>query len=718
MRTALRGVGVFVATAIVVPIATAGTVFLSFLVLPLPATMPKVLAGVTAQISHIYDINGQEIGQFRQFETTKPVSAEDIDANPWLKKAVVASEDRRFYEHGGVDPIGTIRALWADMRNRGVVQGGSTITQQYVKNAYVGNDRSVSRKIREAILASQLDRQLDKEEILFRYLSDIYLGEGAHGVGAAAETYFRKTSVRDLTLSEAATLSGLIPAPSRYEPRGNVALAEERRMTVLNKMLQQHLITQAEFDQAAPQKLWLAAFGPPPAGQPATVVFPRAEERTQYPYFVDYVRRYIESKYGDDAVYTRGLKIYTTLDQHLQQAAEAEVAKSLEGTGNDPKGNGGQLEMGLATVEPGSGYVKALVGGRDFYAPGGQVNLALGGSSGRQPGSAFKPFVLAEAFEQGVKPTKTYSGRNHFCFPGGAKPYCPDNYGGESFGTVTLRDATKHSINTVYVQLIRDVGVEETVNLAHSLGISRAVPSGDLGLSVALGVIDTSPLEMASAYGVFAARGERAEPTPIVRILDNQDVMLEDNTKPERERVLRETTADQLNDVLQGPLSAGGTAGGKGLKDRPAAGKTGTRQDNRDAWFVGYTPNLSTAVWLGYRDFPVPLERIKGVARVTGGTIPAATWQRYMTEAHKGLDVVKFSEPAPITDVANDAKKKAHGGYEVGKRFFPRGTSDGDAQPEELPPPSVDPPPETTTTTTTPDIFGNNGRGNGTGPGP
>jgi penicillin-binding protein 1A len=707
MRVALRTLGVLLATALVVPIAAGGTVFMAFLFLPLPATMPKQLAGVTAQISRIYDIDGNEIAQFRQFETTKPVSRADVEANKYLESAVIASEDRRFYEHAGVDIFGTVRALWQDLRNRGVVQGGSTITQQYVKNAYVGNDRSLSRKVREAILASQLDRQLEKKEILFEYLSNVYLGEGAHGVGAAAETYFHK-SVRDLTLSEAATLSGLIPAPSRYEPRGNVELAEAKREIVLGKMHDQHLITDAEFNEAAPQKLWLGAFGPPPPGQPATIVYPREQDKTAYPYFVDYVRRYIESKYGPGVEYTRGLKIYTTLDQRLQTAAEEEVRAALDGTQPDPNGKGGPLEMSLVSIEPGSGYVKALVGGRDFYAPGGQVNLALGGSTGRQPGSSFKPFVLAAAFEQGVKPTKTYSGRNHFCVGGGAKPYCPDNYGGESFGTMTLRDATKHSVNTVYVQLIRDVGVKPVVELAHRLGVSRSVMSGDLGYSVALGVIETSPLELASAYGTFAARGERATPTPVVRVLDSNDVVLEDNAKPKRERVLKETTADTMNDVLQGPLQAGGTAGGKGLKDRPAAGKTGTRQDNRDAWFVGYTPQLSTAVWLGYRDLPVPLHGIKGVRNVTGGTIPAATWNRFMTRAHEGLPVVKFNQPAPVTAVNDDAKRRAHGGYDVGRRFYPRPTDEGPAQQEELPPPSVEPPPSTTTTTEPgTDLFGN-----------
>jgi membrane peptidoglycan carboxypeptidase len=225
-------------------------------------------------------------------------------------------------------------------------------------------------------------------------------------------------------------------------------------------------------------------------------------------------------------------------------------------------------------------------------------------------------------------------------------------------------------------------------------------------------------LQLASAYGVWANRGERAEATPIVSIQDNQGVVLEDNTKPKTTRVEREVTADTMNEILQGPLSAGGTAGGKALKDRPSAGKTGTTQDNRDALFVGYTPNLSTAVWLGYRDHAAPLHNIKGVRNVTGGTIPASTWNRFMTRAHQGLDVVKFKEPAPITEVSNDAKKKAHGGYEIGKRFVPSGTSDGEP-PQSLPPPSVDPPTnETTTTTSTTILFGTgNGNGNGNGNG-
>ena len=701
MQRALRAIGVLIATALVVPIAAGGTIMAALLFLPLPASMPTPIEGVTAQISSVFDINGQKIAEFRQFETTKPVSREDIAANPYLTKALIAAEDRRFYDHPGVDVIATLRALWADVRGGAIVQGGSTITQQYVKNAYVGDDRSLSRKIREAVLASQLDRQVEKDEILFRYLSSVYLGEGAHGVGAAAETYFGKTLGRDtLTLSEAATLVGLIPAPSRYEPRGNVELAEQKRRIVLNAMHEEGYITDAELLEATQQELWLGAFGPPPPGQPATVVLPRQQARTAYPYFVDYVRRYVEAKYGEGSVYTMGLQIYTTLDPRLQRAAEEEVAKSLEGTVPHPDPAVGPVEMALATVEPGSGRVKALVGGRDFYAEGGQVNLALGragGGSGRQPGSSFKPFVLAAAIEQGVKPSKTYSGRSPFEVDG----YKVENYGGSSYGSMTLQEATKRSVNTIYVQLIRDVGVERTMQLARTMGL-KSVPDYDpakYGLSVALGALETSPIELASAYGVWAARGERAEPTPIVRILDANDVVLENNEEPKRERVVKETTADTMNEVLRGVFTPGGTAAGKGLDDRQAAGKTGTTQENRDALFVGYTANLSTAVWIGYRNKPVSLRNIAGVRSVTGGTIPASTWERFMKRAHEGLDVVKFSEPAPITEIADEAKRAARGGFDIGTRRSPRRTEGGPAESQPLPPPAVEPPPSTTTTT-------------------
>jgi len=688
MARIFKAFALLAVTALLVPLATAGTVLASFLFLPLPAALPEPRHEVDAQVSKVYDINGQQIGAFRRFEITQPVNPEDIPKI--LKDAVIAGEDRRFYSHGGVDVRSTLRAMWADIRNAEAVQGGSTITQQYVKNAFVGKERTLSRKIREAILASQLDRQLSKDEILFRYLDQVYLGEGAYGVGAGAQTYFRK-NVRDLTLSEAATLAGLIPAPSFYEPRGNPAGADRKRQLILEKMLQAGFIDQAAYDAALPEHVVVADVAPPP-GTPATVVYPRETERLRYPYFMDYVRDYLEDRYGADAVYNRGFSIYTTLDPKLQAAAEEEVAKTLNGA---PLA----VEMALVTIEPGSGYVKAMVGGRDFYAPGGQNNLARGGA-GRQPGSTFKPFVLAAALTQGVSPNKTYSGRNKTCVSPGPKPYCPENYGGSNYGTMTLREATKKSVNAVYAQLTRDVGVEPTMELAKRLGLTNyEYKPGFHGLSVGLGAGEARPIDMASAYGVWAARGQRADPTPIVRLLDSDMHTVEDNTKPSTRRVLTEEVADTMNEVLQGPLGPGGTAAGKGL-DRPAAGKTGTTNDNSDAWFVGYTPQLSTAVWMGHRDDNKDMGPVKGVRSVTGGTWPARTWQAFMKRALDGREVLEFTEPAPITKILDDAKRRARKGFDTGPRRNPAPEDDGGSLQRDLPPPSVDPPTSTTTTTT------------------
>ena len=671
--------------AVVVPVVGALVVFAALLFLPLPASLPEARPGVEALISRIYDINGNEIGVFRQFDTTKPVARDDIPEV--LKQAVVAGEDRRFYSHSGVDLIGTLRALRADVNSQGVVQGGSTITQQYVKNVYVGSERTLSRKVREAVLASQLDRQVDKEEILFRYLERIYLGEGAYGVGAAAEAYFHKP-VADLTLSEAALLAGLIPAPSRYEPRGNPVLAEERRMLILDAMLEQGMITPTEHDAAAAQRVWLAIPGvdPPPGG--ATVVHPREQAETAHPYFVDYLQRYMAKRYGDDAVYQRGLRIYTTLDPRMQTEAERSVGEMLDGTE-------APLEMSLVAVEPLTGFVKALVGGRDFAAS--RVNLALGalgGGTGRQPGSAFKPFVLAEALEQGISPTRTYSGSS----PLRVGDYTAENYGGSSYGSVDLRTATAKSVNTAYVKLIADVGVEETMALAKRLGITTAdyEPSRH-GLAIALGALDVSPIDMASAFGVFAARGERAEPTPVVRVLDAEGRVLEDNAEAERTRVLEEVSADLVNELLQGVLEPGGTAGDNGL-DRPAAGKTGTAQDNGNAWFVGYTPTLSTSVWMGYSDAPRPLRNLKGVrGGVTGGSLPADTWESFMRSALADVPVTEFTQPAPITDLADILRRRARDGFDV-RRLREQVLTDPGSYLDELPAPVAEPPPSTTTT--------------------
>ncbi|HUQ39163.1 MAG TPA: transglycosylase domain-containing protein [Acidimicrobiales bacterium] len=723
MRRLLRALAVFFLCSAAVPIAVTVTILASFIFLPLPAALPDAKPTVASQISHVYDAHGVEIAVFREFEQNIPVRRADIP--DFLVKAVIAAEDRTFYSHGGVDLRGSVRALWADLRNRKAVQGGSTITQQYVKNAYVGKDRTLVRKVREAILASQLDRQVDKDEILFKYLSTIYLGDGTYGVGAASESYFRKP-VSQLTLSEAALLVGLIPAPSRYAPRGNPVTAEGKRVRVLGRMLALQMITAKDHADAVAQKLWLAAQGPPPPG--ATVVYPPRQELTRYPYFVDYVRRYLVGKYGPATVFRGGLRIQTTLEPELQEAAEKAVRDGLAGTQHP-------LEMSMVSVEPPTGYVKALVGGRDFGSS--EVNLALGGcyrpaadvpvqvkatcwnnetveggGSGRQPGSSFKPFVLAAAFAEGFTPARVYAAPNVYRVPGckTAKGCEIHNYEGASFGSSDLRRATHKSINTVYAQLINDVGVEPTARMAKRLGVTSAWYSPRVhGLSYALGTVDVSPLDMASAYGVFAARGMRARPTPIVKVVDRTGKVLEDNTQPNPSRALEEVIADNVTDVLRGVITSG--TGTRANIGRPAAGKTGTAQEYRDAWFIGYTPTLSTAVWMGY-DRPRPLHNIKGVRNVAGGTIPAGVWKQFMSKALADVPVTEFNEPAPIKPLADALKRKARSGFDPGTRRPLSPVDYGGPYEEQVPKPSATPPTSTTsttrpeeTTTTTTDRF-------------
>jgi penicillin-binding protein 1A len=713
LRAILRGIGVVALCSAAVPIATTVTILASLILLPLPATLPDPRPPAGGRITRVFDVNGDEIGQFREFEQNLPITKGDIPLH--LKQAVIAAEDRNFYSHGGVDLRGSLRALSADVRGREIRQGGSTITQQYVKNAYTGRERTVGRKVREAILASQLDRRVDKDEILFKYLSSIYLGGGAYGVGAASETYFRKP-VSQITLSEAALLAGVVPAPSRYDPRSNPPLAEQKRRLVLDKMLAQGYISPEEHAGAVDEELYLSVAGPP--DRPATVVHPPQQPVSKFPYFVDYVRRYLESTLGRDAVYRGGLEIRTTLDPKVQGDAERAVSAGLAGTAPP-------ISMSLVAVEPPTGYVRAVVGGRDFYGPEGQVNLALGkcavpddkvkdrvdvrancwdpqavvvegGGTGRQPGSSWKPFVLAAAFEKGILDTRAYSAPSVYRIPNCRGDRCEiQNFEGAAGGRATLRRATVKSFNTVYAQLIQDVGVPEVGQVAKKLGVSTAwVANPEVhGISYALGAQEVAPLDMASAFGVFAARGMRAEATPVIWVKDPDGNFLEDNRKREPRRVLDEVIADNVTDVLREVITGG--TGTRANIGRPAAGKTGTAQEFRDAWFVGYTPTLSTAVWIGNRVQPTPLRGIKGFARVTGGSIPAETWRTFMNQALKDVPPSDFTDPVPLKDFAEILARIARGGVDPGDKRQPLDAGAGGRY-EVVPPPPAPTPPETT----------------------
>ncbi len=553
--------------------------------------------------------------------------------------AVLAAEDRNFWTHSGIDPVGIARAVYQEVRGGSEArQGGSTITQQYAKNAYLSSERTVTRKIKELVLAVKLERELSKQEILQRYLNTVYFGRGAYGAEAAARVYFG-VSIRNVTVSQAAYLAALIRSPESTDFSRDPEVATFRRDSVLAGMLEERWVTQSEYDEALATPLESEVRERSVREGLGDVQ--GAEYGTEY--YVEYVRRLLYDRYGADRVNGGGLRVYTSLDRNLQQQAYDAVYGTLDQE-DDPAG-------ALVSIDE-FGRVVALVGGDDFE--NSEVNLALGadaGGSGRQPGSAFKPIVLATALGMDISARSKFVDENEIVLPdaNAGEDWEVSNYNSGDEQLMDLVQATRKSSNTVYAQLMLEVGPANVVNLAEKIGIETPLPAVN---SLTLGSGEVSVLDMATAYSTFARRGTHIEPTFITKVeqvVDGEvEVLFQAGSNGEE--VMRSGDADQVNWILRQVVTGGtGTAADFGI---PVAGKTGTTQDYRDAWFVGYTPKLTTAVWMGYPDTdadgnPRFMTDVRG-RDVTGGSFPAQIWRTFMQAATGGESHGSFVDPPPF----------------------------------------------------------------------
>lgn len=564
--------------------------------------------------SQVFDSHGRLITTLHSDQNRLPIDINKVPQN--LQNAFIAAEDNRFYEHIGIDPIGIFRAIFANLTNRGIAQGGSTITQQLAKNAFLSQEQTLKRKIQEAMLALEIEHKYSKKEILEMYMNQIYFGQGAYGIQTAAKTYFNK-DVNELTLTQCAMLAGLPKSPNYYSPFNNLNEAKKRKNVVLDQMVKYGYVSAAEAEDAKNQDLGLSKSH-------------QSKEADEYASFIDYVSQQVAKKYGDDALYKEGLKIYTTMDVDKQHAA-VRAMRNLPNNYTDENGLT-QPQAAIVSIDPKTGHILAMVGGR------GQDSFNRASMAVRQPGSAFKPFVYLTALQHDMTPDTTMDDQ-----PVTYGSWSPKNAGGSYSGTMAISDALAHSVNTIAVQLADKVGTKNIIANAKKMGITT-LDAKDDNLAMALGGLTkgVTPLEMASAYGTFANKGVHVKPTAIVKILDRNGNVLEDASTLEKEetktRVMSEREAYEMTTMLEGVIDHGtGTAAAIG---RPAAGKTGTTDDNKDAWFVGYTPDIVTAVWIGDDTGSHSL------GEIYGGTIPAEIWKDYMSSATSDESGGDFSAPS------------------------------------------------------------------------
>ncbi len=620
----------FVAVPLVGVLVVLGALYTMYRRLELPSTPPPL------QTTYVYDRDGRLLTTLHSTVDRTIIPLERMPRS--LRNAVIAAEDAEFYEHPGIDPFGILRAAWTDLVARETVQGGSTITQQLVKNVYAGTyeedpqtgervytvpPRTFGQKVRESLLAIKVEQEYTKDEILATYLNTVYFGHGAYGVQAAAQTYWSKDA-EDLTLLESATLAGVIPSPGLFDPIAYPDDAKVRRDYVLDRM-----VAEGYLDAARAERLKATDVRTNPI-----------EDGQRFPaklgYFLDYTRRSLIAEYSEARVFGGGLRVTTTLDSALQRAAQEAVAASL----NDP----GTPEAALVAIDTQTGGVLAMYGGSNWQRS--EVNLATGdGGTGRHAGSAFKVFTLVAAMEDRISLNSRWSGPGSIeiddprCYTNG-EPWQLSNASDSESGVFTLTQATAHSVNTVYAQLVTAVGPEAVVDVAHRMGVTSEL---DPVCSITLGTQEVTPLEMTNAYATLATRGWRHRATPLLRV-DDPDGETLDRINARGRQVLNENDADLASYALQ-TVVTGGT-GTRANVGRPVAGKTGTAQDYVDAWFCGYTPQIATCVWVGYPQGQVPLTNVEGYSAVFGGTIPAQIWHDFMMQAVAELPVEDFVDPS------------------------------------------------------------------------
>ena len=540
----------------------------------------------------------------------------------WLPEATVAIEDARFWQHGALDYQGIARALYQDVSKGHIVQGGSTITQELVRNLYIGNpQRTLSRKVKEACLAEKVFEQHSRKEILGDYLNEVFYGRHAFGAQAAAQTYFSK-SAADLTLAQAALLAGLPQAPTVYDPIRNPHAAVARRNEVLKAMWKNHYITLKKLKQAE--------------RKPALLRPGHLYTQLHQPNFFGWATQQLADKFGPRQVELGGLKVRTTLDTRLQGLAAHAVTSVLNSPG-DPA-------AAIVSIDPRTGAVKAMV---DYLPDGRKMQFNLATQAHRSTGSSFKPITLATALSEGDSLYSTFYGPPELFITDPAcatnnGPWDVHNFADEEAGTMNLLDATANSVNTIFAQLISKVGVRNVVAMAHRLGITSNGRYFKPVCAITLGSVGFTPLEMTDVYATFASGGLHHAPQAFesVRFPSGKVAKL----NPSGQRVLGPNVAAQLTYALQGVVQHGtGTAAALG--SRPVAGKTGTAENFQDAWFCGYVPQLATCVWVGYPAGEIPLENVEGVYQVAGGTLPAEIWHDYMGPAVANLPVVDFPQP-------------------------------------------------------------------------